>query len=147
MAWTLSGVIGSQLGDVQDMITVEGQTLTVQKYIDDSYGFSKDALWYTVLILLGFSIAFWFVVAGKETMLAPLTCLIVHGHDCVALLWAWQEPKVNIASLVIQMDPSLIAVTTMCKSICMHKAVGDMKWQYLDLCMSHQRENCMLTEE
>ncbi|KAK9906410.1 hypothetical protein WJX75_001426 [Coccomyxa subellipsoidea] len=64
VAWTLSGVIGSQLGDVQDMITVEGQTLTVQKYIDDSYGFSKDALWYTVLILLGFSIAFWFVVAG-----------------------------------------------------------------------------------
>lgn len=89
MAWTLSGVIGSQLGDVQDMITVEGQILTVQKYIDDSYGFSKDALWYTVLILLGFSIAFWFVVAGKETMLAPLTCLIVHDYDSVALLWAW----------------------------------------------------------
>ena len=70
VAWTLSGVIGSQLGDVQDVIEVNGQKLTVQQYIQDTYDFSKESLWYTVLILLGFSIAFWFVVAGKD-LFAP----------------------------------------------------------------------------
>ena len=64
VAWTLSGVIGSQLGDVQDIINVQGQNIPVNQYVSETYGFDKDSLWYTVLVLLGFSIVFWFVVAG-----------------------------------------------------------------------------------
>lgn len=64
MAWTLSGVIGSQLGDVEDIINVQGQNIPVNQYISETYGFDKDSLWYTVVVLLGFSIVFWFVVAG-----------------------------------------------------------------------------------
>ena len=33
VAWTLQGVIGSQLGDVTSTIVVEGQTMTVRDYI------------------------------------------------------------------------------------------------------------------
>lgn len=64
MAWTLSGVIGSQLGDVEDIINVQGQNIPVNQYVSETYGFDKDSLWYTVVVLLGFSIVFWFVVAG-----------------------------------------------------------------------------------
>ncbi|CAL8462536.1 g2069 [Coccomyxa elongata] len=64
VAWTLSGVIGSQLGDVEDIINVQGQNIPVNQYVSETYGFDKDSLWYTVLVLLGFSIVFWFVVAG-----------------------------------------------------------------------------------
>lgn len=67
VAWTLYGIIGSQLGDVQDVITVEGQQITVQQYLEDTYGFAQSGLWYTVIILLGFSITFWFVVAGEAS--------------------------------------------------------------------------------
>lgn len=39
--------------------------MAVSQYIDDTYGFSKDRVWYSALILVGFCIAFWFVVAGE----------------------------------------------------------------------------------
>ena len=63
-AWTLAGVIGSQLSDDESVISVEGQDMTVSQYIDSTYGFSQDRVWYSALILVGFCIAFWFVVAG-----------------------------------------------------------------------------------
>ena len=65
-AWTLAGVIGSQLSDEESIINVEGQDVTVAQYIDSTYGFSKDRVWYSALILVGFCIAFWFVVAGER---------------------------------------------------------------------------------
>jgi hypothetical protein len=71
VAWTLYGVIGSQLGDVNNVIEVEGQATTVQAYISDTYGFRQDGLWYCVIILLGFSVAFWFVVAGESVLSLP----------------------------------------------------------------------------
>ena len=59
-------MIGSQLSDEETIISVEGQDVTVAQYIDSTYGFSEDRVWYSALILVGFCIAFWFVVAGKS---------------------------------------------------------------------------------
>ena len=65
MQWTLHGTIGSQLGDVQSMISVEGQTMTVADYIGGVYGFRYDSLWYCAVVLLGFCIVFWLVIASE----------------------------------------------------------------------------------
>ena len=73
-AWTLAGVIGSQLSDEEGVISVEGRDVTVSQYIDGTYGFSKDRVWYSALVLVGFCIAFWFVVAG-ESHLQPNSSL------------------------------------------------------------------------
>ena len=45
-AWTLNGVIGSQLSDVQTVIDVHGQDMTVSQYIDGTFGFTQDSIWY-----------------------------------------------------------------------------------------------------
>lgn len=153
MAWTLQGVIGSQLGDVTSTIVVEGQTMTVRDYIQvccflvghgrairvrdgyivavhwswgnpsgvvsiardygqehrggqrgtvglyrgfltmrahvvqGTYAFEYDGLWYCVIVLLGFCIVFWLVVAGEsclsssrqsESLLLGLCCCVPH---------------------------------------------------------------------
>ena len=57
-------MIGSQLSDVQTTINVEGQDMTVSDYIDSTYGFTQASIWYSALVLVGFCIGFWFVVAG-----------------------------------------------------------------------------------
>lgn len=79
-AWTLAGVIGSQLSDEESIISVEGRDVAVSQYIDNTYGFSKDRVWYSALILVGFCIAFWFVVAGEYPLSAalnPSTALVL----------------------------------------------------------------------
>ena len=64
-AWTLNGVIGSQLNDEQTVISVEGQDMTVSQYIEGTFGFTEASVWYSALVLVAFCIAFWFVVAGE----------------------------------------------------------------------------------
>ena len=78
--WTLYGTIGSQLGDVGSMITVEGQTMTVAEYIGGVYGWRHDGLWIAIVVLLGFCVLFWLVIAG--TPLQPFLC----SPYCVALV-------------------------------------------------------------
>ena len=73
-------MIGSQLSDVQSTINVEGQDMTVSDYIDSTYGFTQASIWYSALVLVGFCIGFWFVVAGALGFCTPLspelTCLV-----------------------------------------------------------------------
>ncbi|CAK0753548.1 hypothetical protein CVIRNUC_002229 [Coccomyxa viridis] len=68
-AWTLNGVIGSQLNDEQTVISVEGQDMTVSQYIEGTFGFTEASVWYSALVLVAFCIAFWFVVAGALKVL------------------------------------------------------------------------------
>ena len=70
-AWTLNGVIGSQLNDEQTVISVEGQDMTVSQYIEGTFGFTEASVWYSALVLVAFCIAFWFVVAGVHADLSP----------------------------------------------------------------------------
>jgi hypothetical protein len=62
--WTLYGTIGSQLGDVDSLISVEGQIMTVAEYIGGVYGWRHEGLWIAIVVLLGFCVLFWLVVAG-----------------------------------------------------------------------------------
>ncbi|KAK9830255.1 hypothetical protein WJX72_010612 [[Myrmecia] bisecta] len=60
VAFTLYGLIASQLGDVDTLITVPGQPpQTVRHFLRTYFDFKHDFLGFGVLILLGFSAALW----------------------------------------------------------------------------------------
>lgn len=73
-------MIGSQLNDEQTVITVEGVDMTVSQYIEGTFGFSQERVWYSALVLVGFCIAFWFVVAG-----APSRTFVPIAPACTSL--------------------------------------------------------------
>ena len=81
-AWTLNGVIGSQLNDEQTVISVEGQDMTVSQYIEGTFGFTDASVGYSAWVLVAFCIAFWFVVAGEP---ADLLCVPSSLGSCRSL--------------------------------------------------------------
>ncbi len=95
-------MIGSQLSDEEGIISVQGQDVTVSQYIDGTYGFSKDRVWYSALILVGFCIAFWFVVAGEyqspaaaplPLLLALLPPAVTSSSGCICVRFRFQASQ------------------------------------------------------
>lgn len=63
MAWTLRGIITSQLGDVETRIVGPAFQGTVKEFINVRFGFEPGMLGVTVAVLVGFSILFFTVFA------------------------------------------------------------------------------------
>ena len=90
-AWTLNGVIGSQLNDEQTVISVEGQDMTVSQYIEGTFGFTEASVWYSALVLVAFCITFWFVVAGEPADLPPTPSFLGCCRDLYECIHAFCE--------------------------------------------------------
>ncbi|XP_074289923.1 ABC transporter G family member 31 isoform X2 [Silene latifolia] len=58
VAWTLRGLITSQLGDVESMLNEEGFKGTVKQYLDVYYGFGPGMIGLSALVLIGFCVLF-----------------------------------------------------------------------------------------
>lgn len=64
MAWTLYGLISSQLGDVSEEFTQEdGTQIKVSQYIKEHFGFHHDLLGLCVAAMICFVGLFWAVSA------------------------------------------------------------------------------------
>ncbi|XP_066345250.1 ABC transporter G family member 51 isoform X1 [Miscanthus floridulus] len=63
VAWTLRGIITSQLGDVQTRIVGPGFDGTVQEFLEESLGFKQGMAGVTVAVLIGFSLFFFAIYA------------------------------------------------------------------------------------
>ncbi|XP_009614154.1 ABC transporter G family member 31 isoform X1 [Nicotiana tomentosiformis] len=63
VAWTLRGIISSQLGDVEERITGPGFEGTVKEYLEVSLGFEPGWIAWSAVILVGFSLLFFSVFA------------------------------------------------------------------------------------
>ncbi|KAL2898725.1 ABC transporter G family member 31 [Bienertia sinuspersici] len=58
VAWTLRGIISSQLGDVETIIVGEGFKGSVKEYLDVQYGYGPGMIGFSAVILLGFTLLF-----------------------------------------------------------------------------------------
>ncbi|XP_024525458.1 ABC transporter G family member 31 [Selaginella moellendorffii] len=65
VSWTLYGLTVSQLGDVEDVITVRGSLgeISVKRFLKDYFGFEEDFVGVCAAVMLGFVILFWLVFA------------------------------------------------------------------------------------
>ncbi|KAK4376090.1 hypothetical protein RND71_006767 [Anisodus tanguticus] len=63
VAWTLRGIISSQLGDVEDIISGPGFEGTVKEYLELSLGFGPGWIGWSAVILVAFSLLFFSVFA------------------------------------------------------------------------------------
>nr|XP_043631485.1 pleiotropic drug resistance protein 2-like isoform X2 [Erigeron canadensis] len=64
VAWTLYGLITSQLGQNESLVVIPGQdSVTVKEYIKDFFGFEYDFLGYVALAHVGWAVLFCFVFA------------------------------------------------------------------------------------
>lgn len=63
VAWTLRGIISSQLGDVEERITGPGFEGTVKEYLEVSLGFEPGWIAWSAVILVAFSLLFFSVFA------------------------------------------------------------------------------------
>ncbi|XP_024991926.1 pleiotropic drug resistance protein 2-like isoform X2 [Cynara cardunculus var. scolymus] len=64
VAWTLYGLITSQLGENETLVVVPGQSsVTVKEFIKDFLGFEYDFLGYVALAHVGWAVLFCFVFA------------------------------------------------------------------------------------
>ena len=65
VAWTLYGLIVSQLGDITTPIMAVGfaPTTSVQEYIHSYFGYKHSLVGVCAAVLLGFNVAFWLVFA------------------------------------------------------------------------------------
>eukprot|EP00897_Mesotaenium_endlicherianum_P002106 jgi/Mesen1/1923/ME000145S01008 len=64
IAWTLYGLIASQLGNVSTPFTLQtGQVTTVKSFIESYFGFHHDWLGYCAAVLCGFVALLWAVFA------------------------------------------------------------------------------------
>eukprot|EP00897_Mesotaenium_endlicherianum_P001115 jgi/Mesen1/11003/ME000098S10398 len=65
VAWTLYGLIASQMGDVEKTITQPGVSpdVPLKQFIDDYFGYKHDMLGVAVVVLLGFSVLFFSIFA------------------------------------------------------------------------------------
>ncbi|KMT19204.1 hypothetical protein BVRB_1g015960 [Beta vulgaris subsp. vulgaris] len=59
VAWTLRGIISSQLGDVETIIVGEGFKGSVKKYLDLNYGFGSGMIGVSAVVLIGFNLLFF----------------------------------------------------------------------------------------
>lgn len=65
VAWTLYGLITSQLGDVKSSFTtLDGQSMKVEDFVTDYFGFHHNMLGVVVAVLIGFDVLFWVVYAA-----------------------------------------------------------------------------------
>ncbi|KAL8516358.1 hypothetical protein ACS0TY_014856 [Phlomoides rotata] len=69
MAWSLRGIITSQLADVETEIVDPAFNGTVKDFIHDHFGFDSGMLGVTVAVLVGFSILFFGVFAISVRLL------------------------------------------------------------------------------
>ncbi|CAA0842345.1 ABC transporter G family member 31, partial [Striga hermonthica] len=63
IAWTLRGIITSQLGDVETSIAGPGFEGSVKEYINFRFGYGSGMLGVSVAVLIGFSVLFFAVFA------------------------------------------------------------------------------------
>ncbi|GLT73347.1 hypothetical protein SLA2020_452140 [Shorea laevis] len=63
VAWTLRGIITSQLGDVETKIVGAGFEGSVKKYLEDSLGFSPGMVGVSAAVLIGFCLFFFSIFA------------------------------------------------------------------------------------
>ena len=71
MAWTLYGLITSQLGDVKDSFQTPGggSAEPVEQFIRTYFGFHYDMLGVVVVVLIAFVFLFWFGFAMANKVL------------------------------------------------------------------------------
>lgn len=69
VAWTLRGIITSQLGDVETEIVGSGFQGSVKEFIDVKLGYGPGMLGVTVAVLIGFCVFFFSVFAMSVKML------------------------------------------------------------------------------
>lgn len=69
IAWTLRGIISSQLGDVETKIVEPGFEGTVKEYLEVSLGFGPGMIGISALVLFGFSCLFFGVFAVSVKVL------------------------------------------------------------------------------
>ncbi|PIN16189.1 Pleiotropic drug resistance proteins (PDR1-15), ABC superfamily [Handroanthus impetiginosus] len=69
IAWTLRGIITSQLGDVETRIVGPGFNGTVKEFINISFGYESDMLGVSIAVLIGFSIFFFGIFAVSVKVL------------------------------------------------------------------------------
>ncbi|XP_056687617.1 ABC transporter G family member 31 isoform X2 [Spinacia oleracea] len=58
VAWTLRGIISSQLGDVESIIVGDGFQGSVKEYLDVHYGYGPGMIGVSAITLLGFTLLF-----------------------------------------------------------------------------------------
>ncbi|KAK9131815.1 hypothetical protein Scep_011343 [Stephania cephalantha] len=63
VAWTLRGIITSQLGDLQDHIVGPGFDGTVKEYIEKNLGYGPGMIGVSAVVLVGFAVLFFTVYA------------------------------------------------------------------------------------
>lgn len=64
VAWTVNGLVTSQFGDLDDVITVPGKpSQPIKSYIKDQFGFDQDLMGLVAAMLVGFTLLFAFVFA------------------------------------------------------------------------------------
>ncbi|CAL9782849.1 unnamed protein product [Musa acuminata subsp. burmannicoides] len=69
VAWTLRGVITSQLGDVETRIAGPGFDGTVKQYLEESLGYGPGMLSITAVVLIAFSLVFFTAYATSIKVL------------------------------------------------------------------------------
>ncbi|KAK3019263.1 hypothetical protein RJ639_004212 [Escallonia herrerae] len=69
VAWTLRGIISSQLGDVETKIVGPGFQGTVKEYLDVSLGYGPGMVGVSAAVLIGFSVFFFSVYAASVKVL------------------------------------------------------------------------------
>ncbi|KAK7335962.1 hypothetical protein VNO80_28125 [Phaseolus coccineus] len=62
VAWTLYGLVGSQFGDIMDLMEAEGNK-TVKAFIEDSYGVKHDFIGVAAVVVAGIAVLFGFTFA------------------------------------------------------------------------------------
>ncbi|XP_071737932.1 ABC transporter G family member 31-like [Rutidosis leptorrhynchoides] len=63
IAWTLKGLVGSQLGDVEETVVGPNFHGTVKGYLKDTLGIEHEFIGFSALVLFGFSLFFFLVFA------------------------------------------------------------------------------------
>ncbi|KAG9455141.1 hypothetical protein H6P81_008045 [Aristolochia fimbriata] len=69
IAWTLQGIIGSQLGDVETPLQGLGFTGTVREFLDKTLGINSDLTWVAAAVLIFFCFFFFGVYAASVKLL------------------------------------------------------------------------------
>lgn len=69
VAWTLRGIISSQLGDVETKVVGGGFEGTVKEYLEVSLGFGPGMIGVSVAVLIGFCVLFFTVFAVSVKVL------------------------------------------------------------------------------
>ncbi|CAN1282354.1 ABC transporter G family member 31 [Linum perenne] len=69
IAWTLQGIISSQLGDVETMVQGQGFRLPVKDYLKKNYGYGTNKIGPSIAALLGFNVLFFSAYAYSVKMI------------------------------------------------------------------------------